>query len=204
MPLQPIQVPEQFSTISHPSTALRLIELAKERSDAFLKLSQPVIHNYVPCDFDLVNQGLAWIMDNYLLAGNRFCEFGSGLGVAALLASAHGMDSIGIEIEAALVEESCRLASDLELPARFYCGSFVPRNISDIFELSQGIEHVVTDEGDVYDEIGLAPSEFDLFFAFPWPGEYHFFESLFQQCAADGACLLTYQGREGLNLIRKI
>ncbi len=204
MALEQINLPDDLSTISQTATSLQLINLADNRSDIFVKSSQPAIHNYVPCDFHLVDQALTWILDNYLLTGNRFCELGSGMGVAALLASNHRMESVGIEIEPTLVEESCLLARELVLPTRFYCGSFVPRNVANILELSQGIEHVVTDEGDVYDDIGLAPSEFDLFFAFPWPGERHFFEAIFQQCAADGACLLTYEGREGLNLVRKI
>jgi hypothetical protein len=47
-------------------------------------------------------------------------------------------------------------------------------------------------------------NDFDLFFAFPWPGEHVFFETVFEACTADGALLLTYRGREGMNLTRKV
>ena len=47
-------------------------------------------------------------------------------------------------------------------------------------------------------------NDFDLFFAFPWPGEHVFFEAVFDDSAADGALLLTYRGREGMSLTRKV
>jgi len=50
----------------------------------------------------------------------------------------------------------------------------------------------------------LEMDEFDLFFAFPWPGEHQFFEAVFQAAAADNALLLTYRGRDGMHLLRKV
>ncbi len=73
-----------------------------------------------------------------------------------------------------------------------------------LVELASEIKHVETQAGDVYEEIGLAMDDFDLFFAFPWPGEYSFFEAIVDACAADGAMLLTYRGREGMHLVRKV
>ena len=70
--------------------------------------------------------------------------------------------------------------------------------------LSGEVEYVNTEEGDVYEEIGRDLNEFDLFFAYPWPGEHGVFEAVFAECAADGALLLTYRGREGMNLVGKI
>ena len=95
------------------------------------------------------------------------------------------------------------MADDLGLPAKFYCGTFVPRDISGILELAREVEHVDTHEGEVYDEIGLGLDDFDLFFAFPWPGEQHFFEAVFQAGAADNSLLLSYRGRDGMHLLRK-
>jgi hypothetical protein len=118
------------------------------------------------------------------------------------------MESIGIEIEPELTDQSIELSTSLgnllSGSVDFYCGSFVPRDDLDFSELDREIENVVTDSGDVFDEVGLAMDDFDLFFAFPWPGESSFFETVVDQCAANGALLLTYGGREGMKLLRKI
>ncbi len=204
MTLQAIRVPDSIKQFALADAAQQLIDEANERIEAFMLADQTVIENFVTCDFYLLDQALQWIHENHLLAGNRFCEWGSGFGVAALLAAIREMESVGIEIESRLVEQSCNLAEALQIDASFYCGSFVPRNVAGVLELGADMEHVETHEGDVYDEIGWAVEDFDLFFAFPWPGEHMFFEAVFQACAADGALLLTYRGREGMNLVRKI
>ena len=204
MTLHSIEVPAHINSLPHTAAAVRVIESGTNKIDAYERSAEPVIHNYVRCDFHLLDQALTWIHDNHLLTGNRFCELGSGFGIAAMLASLHGMTSLGIEIEPFLVDQSRTLAHALDLPTQFYCGSFVPRHIANILELSRDVEHVATDESDVYEEIGMELDEFDLLFAFPWPGEQHFFESVFQQCAAAGSCLLSYRGREGMHLLRKV
>lgn len=203
MTLQPIDVPDSIKGIQHSQGAEQLIDTANERIESFMLADERVIENFVTCDFHLFDQTLDWIQQHHLLTGNRFCELGSGFGVVAMLAARRGMESVGIEIEKVLVEQSSDLADDLNIDATFYCGSFVPRDMADIFELGSDIEHVETDEGDVYQDIGLAMDDFDLFFAFPWPGEHPFFEAVFEACAANGALLLTYRGREGMHLIRK-
>lgn len=163
---------------------------------------QKVIENFVNCDFHLSAQTLQWIFGNHMLSGNRFCELGSGFGVVTMLAAEKSMESVGIEIEPELVNQAVDLATDLGNEAKFYCGSFVPRGAS-ISEHDCDVQNVVIEEGDVYKEIGLAMDDFDLFFAFPWPGEHTFFEAVFEACASDGALLLTYRGREGMHLLRK-
>ena len=209
MPVESIEIPESCADMSiagiqHSPEAAAFIDTANERIEAFMLADQKVIENFVTCDFHLTDQALAWITQNHLLTGNRFCELGSGFGVVAMLAAIRGMESIGIEIEEVLVQQSAGLAEDLDINAKFYTGSFVPRGVSDDLDLGQEINHVDTSEDDVFDEVGLAMDDFDLFFAFPWPGEHVFFEAVFETCAADGSLLLTYQGREGMRLVRKI
>jgi hypothetical protein len=203
MTLQSINIPDAIKGLEHTPAAARLIDLANDRIEAFMLANDSVTENFVPCDFHLLDQSLTWIEQNHLLTGRRFCELGSGFGVAALLTSLRGMESVGIEIESALVEQASNLADDLGLPANFYCGSFVPRDISGILGLALEVEHVETHEGEVYEEIGLGLDDFDLFFAFPWPGEQPFFEAVFHAGAADNSLLLTYRGRDGMHLIRK-
>jgi tRNA G46 methylase TrmB len=203
MPLQTIDIPDDIKQLSHSTAAAELIALATDRIEAFMSTQKNVTENFVRCDFQLVDHSLTWIQQNHLLTGNRFCELGSGFGVAALLASLRDMESVGIEIEPYLVDQANQLAEAVDLPAEFYCGSFVPRGILDIVELGSEVEHVETHEDDVFNEIGVDMDEFDLFFAFPWPGEEHFFESVFQAAAADNSLLLTYRGRDGMHLCRK-
>lgn len=204
MTLQSIEIPDSIKQLVHSPPAARLIDVANERIDAFMRDNDSVTENFVNCDFHLVDQALTWIEQNNLLEGRRFCELGSGFGVATMLASLREMESVGIEIESDLVDEACDLADALDLPPNFYCGSFIPRDTSDILELGRDVEHVETDEGDVYDEIGWEMDDFDLFFAFPWPGEEYFFEAVFEAGAAVNSSLLTYRGRDGMHLIRKV
>lgn len=204
MALQTIKIPDEIKRLPHKPVATRLIRLARERIDAFMAGNDSVTENFVTCDFYLLDQSLTWIEQNHLLTGRRFCELGSGFGVAALLAGLRGMESVGIEIESNLVQQACDLADAVDLPTEFYCGSFVPRGVSGILELGRDVEHVETHEGEVYEEIGLEMDDFDLFFAFPWPGEHPFFEAVFEAGAAVNSLLLTYRGRDGMDLVRKL
>ena len=204
MTLQSINIPDEIKRLPHAPAAMRLMQVARERIDTFMADDNSVTENFVTCDFYLLDQSLTWIEQNHLLTGRRFCELGSGFGVATMLASLQGMESVGIEIESNLVEQASELAEMLDLPAEFYCGSFVPHDISGLVELGRDVEHVETHEGEVYEEIGLGLDDFDLFFAFPWPGEHTFFEAVFEAGAAANSLLLTYRGRNGMHLVRKM
>ncbi|QEG22362.1 methyltransferase domain-containing protein [Mariniblastus fucicola] len=204
MTLQSIDIPEDIKQLAHDDAATNLIALGHERIEAFMQDNDSVTENFVRCDFHLLDQALTWIEQNHLLTGRRFCELGSGFGVAAMLASLHGLESVGIEVESYLVDQASDLADELDLPTAFYCGSFVPRGVLDIEQLGSEVEHVETHEDDVYEEIGLAMDDFDLFFAFPWPGEEHFFEAVFEAGAAVNSLLLTFRGRDGMGLLRKV
>jgi hypothetical protein len=201
--LHQIAVPETIRELPFSQRSSQLIDTANDRIEAFMLADQRVIENFVTCDFHLVDQALSWINQNHMLTGDRFCEWGSGFGVVAMLAALRNMESVGIEIESVLVEQSAALATELDVAADFFCGSFVPRDADELSDLASEIRHVDTEPGDVYQEIELDILDFDLFFAFPWPGEHTFFEAVFQSCAADGALLLTYRGREGMHLVRK-
>jgi hypothetical protein len=204
MALQPIDVPDSISRLPYAEGAEHLIDTANDAIEAFMLLDQAVIEDFVTCDFHLLDQAITWIEHNHLLAGNRFCELGAGFGVGAMLAALRGMQSVGIEIEPRLFEQASSLADQLGNEAEFYCGSFVPQGVEGLTALASEVEHVGADAGDVYRTIGLAFDDFDLVFAFPWPGECGFFEAIFDACAAVGALLLTYHGREGMRLVRKI
>ncbi|MDA8744890.1 hypothetical protein N9N28_09690 [Rubripirellula amarantea] len=204
MTLQPIAVPDLIKDLPLSSDAETLVDFSNDQIEAFMLADQTIIENFVTCDFHLVAQALRWLQQEHLVAGNRFCEWGCGIGVVTMLAALQGMEAVGIEIEPRLVDLSTEIAQSKNVDAKFYCDSFVPRHSSKVSDLAAEVANVVTDEGEVYEEIGLAIEDFDLFFAFPWPGEHHFFEAVFDDHASEGSLLLTYRGREGMNLVRKI
>ena len=204
MAFEEIQIPDCLKSVDILPEAEELIDAANDSIERFMLADQKVIENFVTCDFHLTQAALQWIHENHLLTGDRMCELGSGYGVVAMLAASMGMTAIGIEIEQILVDEASSLAESMGNEATFYCGSFVPRGTIDQLHLEQEVRNVTVEEDDVYREAGLAMDEFDLFFAFPWPGEQVFFERVIDQWAASGAMLLTYRGRDGMQLQRKI
>lgn len=204
MTLQTINIPDSINRLSYGEGAEHLIDTANDAIEAFMLSDQTGLENFVTCDFHLLDQAMTWIEENHLLAGNRFCEFGAGFGVGAMLAALRGMESIGIEIEFRLVEQANQVAERLGNPAEFYCGSFIPRSVEGLTEIAAEVENISTEEDDVWEWIDRELNEFHLFFAFPWPGEHIFFEAVFDACADHGALLLTYRGREGMNLVRKV
>lgn len=203
MTLESIEIPADIEQLPVSAAAASLIESGSELADSILNNWGTSFDNLVPSNFRLVDQSLTWIHQNHLLTGRRFCELGSGFGVATLLASLQNMETVGIEIESELVEQACELADRFDLSADFYCGSFIPRNVEGILEWACETERVITDEGNVYDEIGLEFDDFDLFFTFPWPGDRPFFEFVFDAAAATNSLLLMYDGRNGMQLMRK-
>ena len=203
MPLVKVQIPDSLREISHTTRSEHAIDEAHEAIERFMLADEHFFSNFVNCDFHLVDQAIGWVLQNHMLTGNRFLEYGSGFGAVTILAAIHGMEASGIEIESVLVAEAEKLGQALKVDASFYCGSFVPRGIEGYSDLAVGIEHVDTSEDDVYEQIGFQMDEFDLVFAFPWPGEDEFFESVFEKTAAEGALIMTYNGIEGIHLKRK-
>lgn len=202
--LQPIPIPANALHVELQSPALNLARDANERVTEFTRRHQPTIPNFVVCDFALVDAGLAWIGDQGLSCGDRFCEWGCGFGVVAMLAALRDWQSCGIEVEPVLVDEARRLAEDHDIEADFSVGSFIPEGGEDLLEFFEDINHIDTDCPSGYDDLDFGIEDFDLFFAFPWPGEHRYWESVFDHFAADGAMLLTYHGIESLKLQRKI
>ena len=197
-----IPVPESLALESPSPEAEQLIREAETRIGQFTRTRRPRIDNFVVCDFRLVHSALRWIVDQNLLCGESFCEWGSGFGVVTLLASLQGLSASGIEVEPSLVEQSELLSGDQGIEARFACGSFIPSDGAQYARFGEDIDHIETDSPGVYDDWDQEIADFDLFFAFPWPGEHHFWEMIFDRYANDGALVLTYQGIEQLRLQR--
>ena len=188
-----------------PPKVAAFIADAQSRADAFIEshLTAP-IHSFVPSDFSLVYRVLHRVADEHLAPGPLFCEWGSGAGVVACLAAMVGFDACGVEFEADLVELSVQLAREYHVTAGFYRGNFVPRGGQKIAEQVGEFEWLASGGPDPYDEMDLDIDDFDVIFAYPWPGEEGVVERLFDRFASNGALLMTYNGdTEGVRLFRR-
>jgi hypothetical protein len=199
-----IDVELSLSSEPLPDAAAWLIVDAQKRVDAFSDEHAVSIPAYVPSDFEVVYRGLAAIEAQRLATGRRFIEWGSGIGVITCLAESLGFDAVGIEIESQLVEMAEALAEEHGMSAQFARGSFVPRGAEPHLEMPDDVAWLTTTGPDGYEELEAEPDEFDVVFAYPWPGEEQVIFDLFAESAAVGALLLTYHGQEGLKLHRKV
>jgi hypothetical protein len=166
--------------------------------------SRATIPAFVPSDFELVYRALAAIKLGRLATGQRFVEWGSGVGVVTCLAALVGFDSVGIEIEPRLVAMANELATVHHINTQFACGSFVPHGAEPNLDWTADVAWLSPGGADGYQELELDPDDFDVVFAYPWPGEEQVIFDLFADTATVGALLLTYHGLEGLRLQRKV
>ncbi len=187
-----------------PPQVARFIADAQSRIDGFIDahLAEPV-NSFVPSDFALVYGALRHVADGGLAPGSRFCEWGSGAGVVACLAAMAGFSACGIEFELELVELAERLAHDHGVDVRFHHGNLVPTDGQEIAEQVGEFEWLAAGGPDAYDQMGLDVDDFDVIFAYPWPGERRVIEQIFDRFAANGALLMTYNGIEGVCLHRR-
>ncbi len=202
MPLVRLKLPDTLPPV--PPEVPQFIADARLRIDAFVesRLATP-IPAFVPSDFALVYGALRYVADEHLTAGRRFCEWGSGAGVIACLAAMVGFEACGIEFEADLVDLSNRLAADYHLNVDFACGNLVPHGGQKIAEEVDEFQWLAVGGADPYERLGLDIDDFDVVFAFPWPGEERVLSRLFDRFASDGALLMTYNDVEGIRLLRR-
>jgi len=180
------------------------IDEAQGRIDAFARRRrEDPIPGFVPCAFDAVQNALEAIVTGNMAPGRHFCEWGAGFGVASCLASMLGFEACGIEIEDELVDEARSLASDFGLDVEFASGNFIPRRGEDLADVRADSAWLAMGGRDGHEELGLDPEDFDLVFAFPWPGDEEVILNLFDRMGATGALLLLYLGLEGIHLYRK-
>ena len=207
MPLVDIEISTNGSAL--PDDVAAFLREADVRVSQYVKNSPIRVTGFVPSDFVTVYQGLRAIREANLAPGTSLCEWGSGFGVVASLAAMLGFTVYGIEIERDLIDASRKLADDFGLPVEFVHGSFVPPG-AEAFAEEAAIDSnseffwLVTDADDAYDESGLEPDDFDVVFAYPWPGEECLIANLFETYAAEGALLLMFNQYNSVRLQRKV
>jgi hypothetical protein len=201
-----VELEVDFPQLEPPPRIANFLDEANDRVEEFLQNVRVRQASFVPSDFNAVYDALRVIVDQSLAPGHVFCEWGSGVGVVACLAALLEFEASGIEIQDHLVEAARELAEDFELDVEFITGSFIPSGgQSRVDENFEHDAHWIDGEADnSYEELGVAPEEFDVFFAYPWPGEEHVISELFDFCAADGALLLMYTAMDGVRMQRKV
>jgi hypothetical protein len=175
---------------------------ADRRIDTFQQHSR--VPGFVPSDFEASFRVLRALAATALVPGTLFCEWGSGFGVVAGLASLLDYDAYGIEIEGELVSAAQQLAADFALPVEFIRGSFIPKMAVVDPAGSERFAWLNTDESSAEEELGLAVDDFGVIFAYPWPDEEKLTANLFERYAQVGAVLLTYHGGENFRVRRKM
>lgn len=185
-----------------PSRVTHLLREADSRIREHLEQQRGHGRGFVASDFALVNAALERIVEEGLARGPLFCEWGSGFGVVAMLASILGFEAYGIEVQSELVLAAEELADCLGCDVRFAHGSFVASCDEDLIESAERSWWHTT-ESSAYEDFDLEPEDFDLFFGYPWPGEEDLFDALFVRYASVGALLLTYHDATGVLVQRK-
>ncbi len=190
-----------------PSDIRDFIAEANQRVTKFMDARPKPLVGFYPSCFETVYRALREISTRRLTAGNAFCEWGSGFGVTASMASKLGFEAYGIEIDPELCDVSRELAKQFDISVKFITGSFIPqgsdRLIDRAYENFQGDLMLDPHTDDTYEEIGMDVCDFDLIFAYPWPKDAKLTGSLFDKFASSDALLLTYNGLESVRLQRK-
>jgi len=207
LPLVDIDISINGSVL--PDDVVVFLREADLRVSRFVRNSPVRLTGFVPSDLVTVYHALRAITEANLAPGNSLCEWGSGFGVVASLAAMLGFSACGIEIESDLVDASRRLADDFGLGVEFVHGSFIPRGAEACAEEAYADNNaeyswLVTDADDAYDELGLDPDDFDVVFAYPWPGEEYLITSSFEKYAAEEALLLMFNQFNSVRLLRKV
>ena len=207
MPLKTVDLTPSDAPLPNDVTAF--LEEADRRLNDLITETSNRPSGFVSSNATTVYQALRAIEQQNLSTGTLFCEWGSGLGVAAALATLLGFEGYGIEIEEPLVEAARNLAADFDLPTQFVQGSFIPAGAEECAEQSYADNSseflwVVTDADAAYEELGLELDDFDLVFAYPWPGDDSLLANLFDRYAAQEALLLTYDQFNSIQLLRKV
>lgn len=198
MPLVDVELPQPHAA-ELPGKVRALIRESERRARGFLE--RRTVPGFVPSDFERVGRALQAIGEAHLAPGDACCEWGSGFGLVALMAACLDFQACGIEIDADLVDEATALAADFELDVEFACGTYVPHGGEDLTDAVNAEFGWLSAAGACgYDALGVDPADFDLVFAYPWPGEEQAIEDLFERYGAESALLLTYHG--GLDDVR--
>ncbi|MHC5063529.1 MAG: methyltransferase domain-containing protein [Planctomycetota bacterium] len=165
----------------------------------FVAESDNLYHPLVHADYLEVARALTHLRSD----ADRFLEWGSGVGTISIMADLLGYDAVGIEIDSRLIERAEDLAREFHSEVVFVQGSFVPEEFQEEPDF-QSAEFIASGDGSsAYAQLGDKLSDFDLIYAFPWPGEEQLHIDIMRRHARADALLLLYASRDGLQIYRE-
>lgn len=164
---------------------------------------QKPLPQYIECDFDYVARALAACVQQELIDGNLFCEWGCGFGIVTGLAALLGLDAVGIEAEEFLCDQARELLDQNQIRAEIWQGNFLPRGASELAEEADPLVSLTHKIPAAYGTHDVLLSDFALVFVYPWPGEEHFLRAVFDRFARPGALMLQFRGPYHVELFRK-
>lgn len=183
----------------HPLGAVELQELWSAAADIWdAREAEAAFDGYVSADFAAIHARLSSLTHR----AHSFLEWGSGLGVVAIMASRLGYDAYGIEVKPDLVDAARDLAERFHAKPVFVTGSFIPDEFAGNLLDGDEFHHTETQDRSAYDQIDMELRDFDLVYAYPWPEEHTIFRSIIRSCASPHTMYLRYDVREGLSLTR--
>ncbi|MDQ8184350.1 class I SAM-dependent methyltransferase [Pelagicoccus sp. SDUM812002] len=206
MPIRELYL--DLTTDPLPIAVRNFLEAADTRCDEFFDTgANKKLPRFLPADYTVVYRALKALQDEGDLLGNRFCEWGSGLGTATCLASLLDFEAYGIEIESELVKRARALADEHDLPAQFLETSFLPEGFD--FLYTQGARqllapHNALQGGYQYDDADWEIDDIDLFYVYPWPEEQESNLELFEALATDGAYMICFYGPGDVCFYQKV
>lgn len=173
-----------------------LIREGDELWSAFREEASDRYHLFIPSD----QAGAYLALRQLRNRATSFLELGSASGVITIMADLLGFEAFGIETEPWLVERSCELAARFDSGAVFAEGTFVPAEFEEQTSLLLSDHWTPTSGAPAYEELGLELDEFDLIYAYPWPGEEDWLREIVRRCGRPDSLLLTYDVSEGFRL----
>jgi len=188
-----------------PERVATFIHAANQRIDTFYETrwKKPIIA-FVPSDLEAAWRTFDALARSKLAPGRSFVEWGCGFAAVAGVASLTGFRACGIEIERQLVDEARKLMRDHQLEVEIVHGNFVPTDAGELGDCNVEFTWLAEGGPDGHDALGLDPRDFDVVFAYPWPGEEKVLHRLFDAYGETEALLVTFHGNAGLQVRRKV
>lgn len=183
-----------------PSDDPRFAQLLRDGAEIWRDYCQrraSEFHRVIPADHAAAIDALAAERSR----ANTFLELGSATGVITIIADLLGFEAYGIELESELVDISEDLAARVGSGATFVEGSFVPPEYRDEVHLLMSEYETPTEGADAYAEMGLDLADFDLVYAYPWPGEEEWLIELVRRFGGPRTRLMVYTVRDGFELL---
>ncbi len=138
---------------------------------------QKPIEQYVACDFEYVARALFTLQERGLVDGSTFVSGGCGFGIVTGLASLLGWEAIGIEAEPFWSPRLENCLQRLQIPCEIWRAIFCPEEPS-VWRTVNRITHRCSIAFPAYESKDFDIDDFSIIFAYPWPGEEYFLESV--------------------------